>query len=157
MKWKLFVSMFLLTFLMSACNEKENLEDSKTAMIKRTDPKPTLISNHSQKQKDLIKSIKHDVASVEEVYDVAVVKGKKDTLVVYKVKHLRRFFMKKIEKNVLTKLEKKYPKEDFTVSSDYKIFLEAVKLKEKMEEGKISEKTAEKELKDIIKLTEELT
>ncbi|WP_075981413.1 sporulation protein [Bacillus massilinigeriensis] len=158
MRRLLFVLMLFLTFLMSACNEDKNLDDSKTAMIKKTNPKPALISTNSKKQWNLIESIKHDVASVDEIYDVAVVKGKKDTLVVYKVKHLRRFHMKKIEKNVLKKLEKKYPKEKFTVSSDYKIFLEAVKLKEKIEEDpKFSDKQAEKELQDIIKLTEELT
>lgn len=154
---KVIASLLLLAFLITGCNEEKDLEDSKTAMIKKTNPSPTLISTDSKKQRDLIESIKSEVASVKDIYDVAVVKGKKDTLIVYKVKHLRRFNMKKIEKNVLKQLEKKYPKESFTVSSDYKIFLEAIKLKEKMEDPKFSDKKAEKELKDIIKLTEELT
>ena len=41
--------------------------------------------------------------------------------------------MKKIEKEVNDILEKKYPDEDFIVSSDYKIFLEADRLGRKNE------------------------
>jgi hypothetical protein len=78
-------------------------------------------------------------------------------LVVYKVKHLQRFRMKTIEKNITNHLEKKYPKEDFIVSSDYKIFLEAVRLKDDMKKRKITEKKAEKRFKEIVSLTEEMT
>ena len=37
--------------------------------------------------------------------------------------------MKKIEKEVNEILEKKYPEENFVVSSDYKIFLEAYRIR----------------------------
>ena len=45
--------------------------------------------------------------------------------------------MKKIEKEVNEMLEKKYPDEDFIVSSDYKIFLEAVQIEEKLKDPKM--------------------
>ncbi|HYK73361.1 MAG TPA: hypothetical protein VEV44_09605 [Pseudoneobacillus sp.] len=88
---------------------------------------------------------------------MAVIKGKKDTLVVYKVKHLHRFRMKQIEKKINKHLENKYPDEDFTVSSDYKIFMEALELKEKVKKPDYPKDKAERELQKIIKLKEELT
>jgi hypothetical protein len=54
-------------------------------------------------------------------------------------------------------LEKKYPDENFILSSDYKIFLETVRLKEKLSNHSISKKDAEKEFKDIVKLKKEKT
>ena len=64
--------------------------------------------------------------------------------------------MKAIEKEVNDKLEEKYPDEDFTVSSDYKIFLEAVRLGEKLKDPKYPEKKAKKELNRIIGLNKEM-
>ncbi len=65
--------------------------------------------------------------------------------------------MKKIEKEVTEMLEKKYPDENFVVSSDYKIFLEAFRLGEKMKEPNFSNEEAQKRLDEIIELKKELT
>jgi hypothetical protein len=46
---------------------------------------------------------------------------------------------------------------DFTVSSDYKIFLETIRLKERIESKHISNKEAEKRFKEIVELQQELT
>ena len=43
--------------------------------------------------------------------------------------------MKKIEKKMDRYLEDKYPEEDFILSSDYKIFLETIRLKEETEKS----------------------
>jgi hypothetical protein len=140
--------------LLTACNSNQPVKESKLALMKTTNPNPVLTDqNKSSKQ---VEEIKKKVSSLPELYDVAVVKGKRDTLVVYKVKHLHRFNMKKIEKNVNKMLEEKYPKENFTVSSDYKIFLEAVRLNERMESEKLSQSDAEKRLKEIVKMTEDM-
>jgi hypothetical protein len=64
--------------------------------------------------------------------------------------------MKKIEKNLNKNLEKKYPKENFTVSSDYKIFLEAVRLVERKNNGTLSDKQAEKRFNEIVKMTSDM-
>jgi hypothetical protein len=124
------------------------------ALIKTTNPPPLM--TEQKKDSDGAAKIRKEVSSLPEIYDVAVVKGKEDTLVVYKVKHLHRFKMKKIEKNVNNKLEKEYPKENFTVSSDYKIFLEAVRLNEHMKSKKFSQEKAEKRVKEIVKMTEDM-
>lgn len=150
----LYIVLFIVLGL-AGCSQNESKE-SEMALIKKTDPNPVLIDENTKGNLDLVANIKEAIASYKEIYDVAVVKGKKDTLVVYKVKHLQRFHMKKIEKKIKEKLEKKFPDEKFTVSSDYKIFLEAVKLNEKMQKNDYSEKKANKRLKEIIKLKQEM-
>ncbi|MBP2241199.1 hypothetical protein J2Z40_001761 [Cytobacillus eiseniae] len=155
MKIKYFCMALLLMTALMGCNQNESNE-SELALIKKTNPSPLLIKNNSRNEFDLVKSIEKDIESIKELYDVAVVKGKDDTLVAYKVKHLQRFHMKKIEKKMKKMLEEKYPDEKFTVSSDYKIFLEAVKLNEKMKDPNYSEEKASKRLKEIIKLKNEM-
>jgi hypothetical protein len=143
-------------FLLSACNNDQKAKDSQLALMKTTEPTP--IMTDKSKSHDRVEDINRDVSSLPEVYDVAVVKGQKDTLVVYKVKHMERFKMKKIEQDINKMLEKKYPKENFTVSSDYKIFLEAVRLNERIKANKnYSKKKAEKRLQQIITMTKEMT
>jgi hypothetical protein len=143
----------LMTIFFSGCNQNNEENDSKLSLIKTTNPTPVQLTQ--EKEDHTAAEIKKDVMNFEELYDVAVIKGKKDTLVVYKVKHLQRFRMKKIEAKVNNMLEENYPKENFTVSSDYKIFMEALELKEKVEDPKYSQEEAEKKLQGIIKLKEE--
>lgn len=154
------ISLFFLVFLLlsitiSGCNQSEAEKDSRLSLIKITNPSPVQLTK--TKEKNVAEKIKKDVMKFEEIYDVAVVKGKKDTLVVYKVKHLQRFRMKQIEKKINKLLEKNYPDEDFTVSSDYKIFMEALELKERVKNPDYSKEKAEKELQKIIKLKAEMT
>jgi len=146
--------LILLTCLLvlAACNHNQPGKDSQLALLKTMNPNPVVTDK--TKDSDGVDEIKKDVSSLPEIYDVAVVKGKKDTLVVYKVKHLHRFKMKKIEKNINKMLEKKYPKENFTVSSDYKIFLETVRLDERMKSAKFSHREAEKQFKKIVNMTD---
>lgn len=140
--------------LVTACNQNQPVKESQMALMKATNPTP--IRTDENKSTDQVEEIKKDISSFPELYDVAVVKGKKDTLVAYKVKHMYRFKMKRIEKQVNQLLEKKHPKENFTVSSDYKIFLEAVRLKQRIKSEKISQSDAEKRLEEIVKMTEDL-
>jgi len=147
-----------LVAIMVGCNS--NLDEEKEAqlsLINKTNPTPINLSSNSHSKGTSVKDIEEDVQSVEDIYDVAVIRGKEETLVAYKVKHLQRFHMKKIEKEVNTKLEKKYPDENFIVSSDYKIFLEAVRLGEKLKDPSYPEKKAKKDLDRIILLKKELT
>ncbi|WP_052352769.1 YhcN/YlaJ family sporulation lipoprotein [Neobacillus dielmonensis] len=154
MYWiRIIMALFVLVCLTS-CAEKQQMKDSQLALIKATDPKPVVTDG--KKGSEQAEDIKHDVSSFPEIYDVAVVKGKNGALVVYKVKHMQRFNMKKIESKVTKKLEGKYPKEKFTVSSDYKIFLEVVRLNEKMRAGTISNQNADKRFKEIVKMTEDM-
>ncbi|TDK58512.1 sporulation protein [Bacillus salipaludis] len=141
--------------LLVSCNGNQKGKDSQLALIKTTNPNP--IMTDRDKKTTRVQKIEKAVSSFPEIYDAAVIKGTKETLVVYKVKHMHRFKMKKIEKNLTEFLEKRFPKEDITVSSDYKIFLEAVRLNERIESKKFSEKDAEKRLREIIKMTKDMT
>jgi hypothetical protein len=147
------IFLICITLLVS-CSQGQKEKESQLALIKTTNPNPTVTEKNNGEDK--VESIEREVENMDEIYDVAVVKGKKATLVVYKVKHMKRFEMKKIEANLNKTLEQKHPKEDFTVSSDYKIFLEAVRLIERKNDGKLSEKQAEKRLNEIVKMTTEM-
>jgi hypothetical protein len=146
--------LFVSIFLMSSCSQGQNEKDSQLALMKTTNPNPTVTEKNNGKDK--AEKIEKEVENFDEIYDVAVVKGKKETLVVYKVKHMQRFNMKKIEKNLNKTLEKKHPKENFTVSSDYKIFLEVVRLVERKNNGTLSDKQAEKRFNEIVKMTSDM-
>ena len=149
-RWVLFACLLFL----SSCSQNPQVKDSQLTLMKTTNPSP--IVTQKNKSKDHVKEIEQDVSALPELYDVAVVKGKKDTLVVYKVKHLYRFKMKKIEKDINKMLEEKYPDENFTISSDYKIFLETVRLDEKMKSSKLTHQKAEKRFNEIVKMTKDM-
>lgn len=143
----------VVAIILSGCNMNEKKEDSRLALIKTINPEPIQIEKSGVSVEDIRKQIEN----MDEIYDTAVVKGDHNILVAYKVNHLDRFRMKKIEKNLTDHLEKKYKKEKFVLSSDYKIFLEAVRLREDIDSGKINEKQADKRLHEIIRLKKEKT
>lgn len=145
-----------LTALLTSCNS-DATQHSGMSLIQKSDPDPIILDEKTEKDHKLVASIKKDVAKFDELYDVAVIKGEEEILVAYKVKHMQRFHMVKIEGEINKMLEEKYPKENFIVSSDYKIFLEAVELNDKMKDPDFSEKDAKKKLEEIIKLKKELT
>ncbi|TYS90854.1 sporulation protein [Rossellomorea aquimaris] len=153
-KKRIIVPLTLLVLI--GCTNKEDGNDSKIALMKKTDPPPIELVDNPETD-SYGHAIKREISKMKELYDVAVIQGKDETLVVYKVKHLQRFHMKKIEKKMDHYLEDKYPDEDFILSSDYKIFLETIRLKEKLKRGSISKKDAEKKFQDIVKLQKEKT
>jgi hypothetical protein len=150
------IGTILSVSILFGCQSKE-AKDSQLALLKTTNPSPMVVEKKTEENLELVDKIKKDVADFEEIYDVAVIKGNGDVLVVYKVKHLKRFHMKKIEKKMTKLLEKNYPDEEFTVSSDYKIFMEAVELNEKMQDPKYSEEKAKKKFNQILELEREMT
>lgn len=152
-KW---ILAFIFLILLGGCTNYSGPE-TKVALIKTVDPRPTVFGENETKDLDTLKKVHDEVLAVQPVYDVAIVKGKKDTVVAYKVKHMHRFKMKQIEKDINQRLEKKFPKEDFVISSDYKIFLEVIELINDEKDPKHSDKKAEKKLYNIIELKKELT
>nr|WP_263328306.1 sporulation protein [Neobacillus sp. Marseille-Q6967] len=144
----------LCLFTLSACTQEQQVKDSQLSLMKTTNPNPIVTQQHNSPHH--VQDIEKTVSDYDELYDVAVIEGKKETLVVYKVKHMQRFRMKKIEKNLTKELEEKYPDDNFIVSSDYKIFLEAVRLNERREAGNLSDKAADKRLNEIIKMTKDM-
>lgn len=147
----------LLASITAGCSLGDTSHKSRTSMIQSVNPDAGATNDLDVKNVKLADRVKKDIQSLDEIYDVAVIKGKKDTLVAYKVKHMKRFGMKRIEKAINKKLEENYPDEDFIVSSDFKIFIEAVELSEKMKDPSYPEEKAEKQLQRIISLKKEMT
>ncbi|MFJ7639153.1 YhcN/YlaJ family sporulation lipoprotein [Peribacillus sp. NPDC097206] len=152
------MSLAVIMLLLTGCSSKDDGKTEGLALIKRTNPEPMDIihGEDEEDEKGLITKVKEMVSDEDEIYDVIVVKNGKKILVAYKVKHLQRFHMKKIDKNVTKKLEDKYPKYKFIISSDYKIFLESVRLDELLKEKDVPEKKAKKKFKEIVELHKEL-
>lgn len=156
-KQKIVYFLFILSFLLAGC-EKDYSSISRWALLKTVDLKPIVIGdNGSGSDQQLVEDIKKETSSTDGIYDVAIVKGTKDIIVAYKVEHMHRFQMKSIEKELKDKLKKHFPDEKFTVSSDFKIFLETVRLYDLMEHNQYSEKEANERVKQIIALKKELT
>ncbi len=146
----------LSIFVTSGCMDTEKKGEAKMALLKTTNPHPAVL-NETDEEFAFSEELHKYVLSFDDIYDAAIVVGKKRVLVAYKVKHMKRFKMKKIEKKLKKKLEKKYPDRKFTVSSDYKIFLEVVELNEDLKDPKYSRKKARKHFKKIIELQKEKT
>jgi len=140
----------------SGCSNNSHEQKSKTSLVKKTQPAPIEI-NYKEKENSIAFQVREEIKKIDKIYDVAIIEGNKDILVSYKVKHLHRFGMKKIEKDLNKALKEKFPKHTFVVSSDYKIFLEAIRLKEDVEYHNLSNKEAKKRLYKIIKLKKEMT
>ncbi|WP_409294716.1 YhcN/YlaJ family sporulation lipoprotein [Peribacillus sp. SCS-26] len=160
-KFPRMIRLILLTgwplLLLAGCGAGDGEAKSRAALISRVEPTPVMISPESVQVKEELKQISKETASVNSNYDAAVARSDNEILVSYKVKHSHRFRMKKIEKEVIKKLEDKYPDYTFIVSSDYKIFLEIVRLGEEYEDGTYNRKEAKKRFKEIKLLKEELT
>ncbi len=146
----------LLVLIGCSHDQGQEHDESNFALIQTTDPAPIELKKRAEEHSVAYK-VREEVKNIDEIYDVAVIEGKEEIIVAYKVKHLHRFKMKKIEKDLTKKLNDKYPEDQFIVSSDYKIFLEAIRLKEDLDGTNMSADTAEKRFKKIIKLKEEMT
>ncbi|RFU66744.1 YhcN/YlaJ family sporulation lipoprotein [Peribacillus glennii] len=147
---------FVILLVAAGCGNEERMKEG-TALIQQTDP-PALDVRSTTYQKDgLPEKVKKEVAGIDGIYDVAVVQNGKKVLVAYKVNHMRRFQMKKIEKEVNTHLKKRFKDNEFIVSSDYKIFLETVRLNEMLMDQDVPKEKAKKKFKDIESLQKEMT
>jgi hypothetical protein len=149
--WIYIIGVCFIIVQLSGCSTINRNENS---LLSQTDPEPIAVKDEDIEK---VKKIKDTVLSFDEIYETAVVLGKEDCLVAIKVHHLKRFRMKAIEKKLKKKLKEQFPKDKFTVSSDYKIFLESVRLKNRVEQENWSEEQKEKRLQEIIKLSQEQT
>lgn len=154
--FKIQLILAILATILTGCADYSG-EETKMALIKKVDPKPTVFGENESQDLKTIKHVREEVMAIKPVYDVAIVKGDKDTIVAYKVKHMHRFKMKQIEKEINSVLEKKFPKEDFIISSDYKIFLEVIELIDDEKDPNHSDKKAKEKINEIIELKKELT
>ncbi|MFD1705656.1 sporulation protein [Siminovitchia sediminis] len=150
------IAAFLFMFAACSYDSGKEHDESDTALIKTTSPPPIELKEREEDD-SVAYQVRKEVLNMDEIYDAAIIEGDKEIIVAYKVKHFQRFRMKKIEKDLTKKLNKKYPEDKFIVSSDYKIFLEAIRLKEDLDDDNLSNDEASKRFKKIIRLKEEMT
>lgn len=149
--------LFIFILFLSGCASNGDGKAERLALVKQTNPKPMDIMDVTDSNIGHEESVKNEVMKNPQIYDVVIVKNGKEMLVAYKVKHLHRFKMKKIEQKLTKNLNKKFEGIHFVVSSDYKIFLEAVRLNKLLRENEIPEKEAKQKFKLINELKVEKT
>ena len=149
--------LFIFILFLSGCTSNGDGKTERLALLKQTNPKPMDIIDNTDSHIGDEEAVKKVVTKNDHIYDVVIVKNGKEMLVAYKIKHLHRFQMKQIEKNLTKELNKKFKGVHFVVSSDYKIFLEAVRLNKLLRENDIPREKAKKEFKQIVELKEEKT
>ncbi|MFJ7976116.1 sporulation protein [Peribacillus sp. NPDC096379] len=147
----------IFILFLSGCASNGDGKTERLALLKQTNPKPMDIIDATDSKIGNEEAVKKVVTKNDHIYDVVIVKNGKEMLVAYKIKHLHRFRMKQIEQKLTKDLNKKFEGIHFVVSSDYKIFLEAVRLNKLLRENDIPREKAKKEFKQIIELKEEKT
>jgi ABC-type lipoprotein release transport system permease subunit len=96
---------------------------------------------------------KRSIRAMQEITDVKAVNSNDEMFVAVKPKHLERFQLKSLKKEIKKKLEKKNPDLEIIVSTDQKIF----KLIGDME-GKLTKKMDTKDIdKELNKIKEKAT
>lgn len=155
-KFKRLTMAAALVFVMvvGGCSGDSDSAEANKSLVSSVNQEPVYLGGYKQAP---IEKIDKTVEANNEIYDVAVVQKGKEILVVYKVKHLKRFRMKQIEKRIKDKLQSEYKDYSFIVSSDMKIFLEAVELIVHVRDENYPKKKAQKWFSDIVELQKEMT
>ena len=120
------ISMLIFSVLLGGCGGDSSSKEAIRSLVSTVDMDPVYLGG--DKEEAPLEKIKKTVADHDEIYDVAVVQNGKEILVAYKVKHMKRFKMASIDKDLTSDLNKKFKGYDISISSDMKIFLEVVEL-----------------------------
>ena len=145
---------FILLFTLVGC-EKMTEENGLYVFVEEQNVAPISIVSNADVPR--LEELKQQLQDLEELQDVVIIDGEKELLITYKVKQLSRLKMKHIEKEV-KKVAKEFLNEekDVVVSSDYKIFLEAIRLHNESL-NQVDEKKQLEKFEWIIKLQKEMT
>lgn len=148
------ILLVIMLFTLVGC-EKMTEENGLYVFIKNQDIPPFSLVEDSNLSR--LTTLQQELLSFDNIYDVTMVEGKEELLIVYKVKHLNRFKMQAIEKEV-EKIAKEQLSEEkeIVVSSDYKIYLETMRLHNQLTK-QIDEQELLKKFKSIIHLQKETT
>ncbi len=146
---KLLTCLLMLVFVMG-CQAGGN-EETKDLN------QPLKISNENGLDQSVSEQAERSLRRKNNLTDVQAVNDDKQLLIAAQVPHNERFHLKKIEKELTSQAEKKFPDYKVTLSLDKKIHLEVMRLKRLMAEGKIDKKKLSKELDGLIKLSQEKT
>ena len=148
------ITMLLFSIFLGGCAGDSSSKEAIRSLISSVDMDPVYLGGDKEAP---LEKIKKTVADHDEIYDVAVVQNGKDILVAYKVKHLKRFKMASIDKDLTSDLNKRFKGYDIVISSDMKIFLEVVELIVQVQDKGYSKKKAKKWFGKIENLEKEMT
>ncbi|MGX1900584.1 peptidoglycan-synthase activator LpoB [Thermolongibacillus altinsuensis] len=146
---------FLFIFVLFGCSKENEVQKQSLQKLNLTQTS-TKETAHRDDQNVAEKAVQI-VKQKREVNDVLAVNSEKKMIVAYKVKHLERFRMKKIEKAIRKELEKNFPNYEIIVSSDLKLFWKTEELKQKLEKKRLDQKKLDKEIDMLKKLSKEQT
>lgn len=92
---KKFISFIFCILLVAGCGTpRAGAGLSRWALFRTVDP-PAFATDGQKESLELAEQMKEFVRKMDGLYDVAVVKGKGQTLVAFKVEHWKRYRMKK--------------------------------------------------------------
>ncbi|WP_409304682.1 YhcN/YlaJ family sporulation lipoprotein [Peribacillus sp. SCS-155] len=151
------IAIIMSSSVLAGCSGNKGNDKEQAALLGRANQQSMNVKGIKHTNDSLPEQVKREVADMKGIYDVVVVQNGKKFLVAYKVNHLNRFRMKQIEKQVNQKLTNKFKGSQFIISSDYKIFLEAVRLNEMLKTQDVPQKKATKRFEEIEKLSKEMT
>ena len=151
----MFIFLSITSILLAAgcsSNEKKMNQESNLPITK---------TSTTQTNSDINQDISQDaiqlVLAMPEVTNANAINTDEELLLVFDIKHIKQFYLKKIEQKVKKKLQERFPKYTITVSSDLKISLETKKLKEKLKKNDFDKKKLKKEIDKIKELSKEQT
>jgi len=136
-------------FVLVGCTPDSDSWEAKQSLFRSVDMEPVSLGEEDSAP---LKEIQQEIDQFDSLYDAALVQNGKQILVAYKVKHLQRFRMGKIEQELSEKLRSEYPDFEFLVSSDMKIFLEVVELGVHVNQEGYPEKQAQEWFQKIVDL-----
>lgn len=150
---------FACIVTVSACTPDSDSKEAFVSMFVPVDVNPVTLNEEGYDKFDekLVNFIGKELEQDESVYDAMVVQNENEILVAYKVHQLKRFNMEKIEADLNNRLEKDFPDYDFYVTSDSKIFLEAVELAVHVDKENYPKDKAKHWFDKIVKLEKEQT
>ncbi len=109
-------------------------------------------SNEQQNNKTLQKEIEQKLMEDEAITKANIISVNDEWLITYEMNPLEKWGKKKHLNSLKKSIEKLDSSQKFTISNDFKLFLESEKLLEKQDEKKIKKK-----MKELKKLMEEET
>lgn len=125
-------------------NQQQNTELTKISTTNEISQQP------SNQAKEILQQDK-DITAVH------AVNTSKQILIGIEIKHHKRFRLAQIRKEKTKEMKNEFPDMKVELSTDKKIILELRSLEDSLQEGSVSEKKLEKELKAIIELSKEQT
>jgi UDP-galactopyranose mutase len=149
LKWiKYVLLVVLLSGMISGCGA--NGDDKQKSEINLTK-----IGTNITDDQRTAKDAKQYVKKRKEITEVKAVNNESQLMLAFNVKAFDRFQLDKIEKNLKSDLEKRYPNYKVETSTDKKIFMELEELEKRLKDRSINKKSLESELNKLSKLMKE--